>query len=83
MDKIEKILRILSPKEQQAMTLLLEQLKRDYTKIPGIKALQGMKGFFRIRMGQYRIVFIVDPVTKKAEIRRITRRNERAYKDLR
>lgn len=82
MDEITKILRSLKPKEQEAMLLLMEQIKHDYRKIPGIKALQGMKGWFRIRMGSYRIIFVIDPKTKKAEIRRITRRNEKAYKNL-
>ena len=82
MDKIEKILRMLSRKEHDAMLLMMDQIKRDYTKIPGVKALVGAKGWFRIRMGQYRILFTVDPATKKAEIKRITRRNEGTYKRL-
>ncbi|NOS67978.1 MAG: type II toxin-antitoxin system RelE/ParE family toxin, partial [Candidatus Peribacteraceae bacterium] len=55
----------------------------DYRKVPGIKALQGMKGWFRVRMGPYRIIFFVDPATKNVEIRRVTRKNERTYKGLR
>lgn len=82
MDDIEKILRTMSPKEQEAVLLLMEQAKMDYRKIPGVKALQGMKGWFRIRMGRYRIVFLVDPKTKKVEIRRVTKRNEKTYKNL-
>ena len=81
MDKIDKFLRSLSSKDQEAMLLLQEQLKRDYRKIPGIRTLRGMKGWFRIRMGDYRIIFAVD-AAKKVEIRRITRRNERTYKGL-
>jgi mRNA-degrading endonuclease RelE of RelBE toxin-antitoxin system len=82
MDKIAKILRSLSSKEREAMFLLMEQLKRDYQKVPGIKALSGMKGWFRVRMGQYRIIFVVNSKTKAVEIRRITRRNEDTYKRL-
>lgn len=82
MDEIEKILRSLNPKEKEAMLLLMQQIKRDYRKIPRIQALQGMKGWFRVRMGRYRIIFVVDPDTKKTEIRRITRRNENTYKRL-
>ena len=82
MDKIEKLLRRLSSKEQEAMLLLMQQIKRDYRKIPGIQALQGMKGWFRFRMGQYQILFTVDTKTKIVEIRRITRRNEKTYKRL-
>lgn len=78
MDEIEKILRALSPKEEEAMLLLMEQIKRDYRKIPGVLPLRGMKGWFRARMGSYRILFTVNPV----EIRRVTRRNESTYKRL-
>ena len=72
----------MSSKEQEAMKLLMEQLKHDYRKVPGVKALQGMKGWFRVRLGQYRILFVVDSKTKNAEIKRITRRNENTYKRL-
>lgn len=82
MDKIEKILRALSATEREAMLLLMEQLLRDYRKVPGVKALRGLKGWFRARLGAYRIIISVDPVTKRAEIRRVTRRNEKTYKRL-
>ena len=60
----------------------MEQLRRDYRKVPGLKALRGMKGWFRVRVGDYRIIFTVDPTSGKAEIRRVTRRNEETYKRL-
>lgn len=82
MDKLQKVLQSLSKKESEAMDLLMIQLKRDYRNIPGMKALQGMKGWFRVRMGQYRIIFFVDPKTKTPDIRRISRRNESTYKNL-
>ncbi len=81
MDKILKLLKTLSPKEREATLLLMEQLKHDYTRIPGVKALSGMKGWFRVRMGHYRIIFVVHP-GKNVEIVRVTRRNERTYKGL-
>jgi|GEM_PF-463154 len=95
MDKIEKLLRKLSAKEQEAMLLLMQQIKHDFRKIPGIEALRGLKGWFRVRVGHYRIIFMVHPATKdptsphntglrgaRVEIRRITRRNEATYKHL-
>lgn len=82
MDKIEKLLRVLSSTEREAMLLLMEQLQKDYRKVPGLKALHGMKGWFCVRMGSYRIMFTVDPKSKKVEIRRVTRRNEKTYKRL-
>ena len=82
MDKIAKILKALSPKEREAVLLLMQQLKQDYKKIPGVKPLKGMKGVFRIRVGRYRIIFTVDSKSKQTEIRRITRRNEHTYKNI-
>ncbi len=82
MDKIEKLLRSLSSKEQEAMLLLMQQILLDYRRVPGVKALKGLRGWFRARMGSYRILFVVDPETNKAEIRRVTRRNEDTYKRL-
>lgn len=82
MNKIEKFLRSLNAKEQQAMLLLLGQLKRDPFKVPGITALTGFRGLYRVRMGRYRIIFFVDPATGFFEVRRIARRNEKTYKNL-
>ena len=82
MDKLQKTLQALSSKEREAMLLLVEQLKRDHRLVPGVKALQGVKGWFRVRLGQYRIIFTADPKTKGIEIKRISRRNEKTYKRL-
>jgi len=80
MDKIEKLLWVLSSIEREAMLLLMEQLQKNYRKVPGLRALHGMKGWFRVRMGSYRIIFTVDPESNEVEIRRVTRRNEETYK---
>ncbi len=82
MDKMQKVLAALPLRERQAMLLLIEQIIKDVRKVPGVKALQGMKGWFRVRMGNYRIIFIVDPRTKAGEIKRIGRKNESTYKNL-
>lgn len=82
MDKIQKLLAALSPKEHEAMILLMQQIQTDFRKIPGLKALKGMKGWYRVRFGQYRIIFLVDSQTKEIEIKRISRRNENTYRHL-
>jgi len=82
MNEIDKILRSLSAKEGEAMIFLMQQIKLDYRKVPGIQPLTGMKGWFRARMGNYRIIFTVDPKTKKVAIERIGRRNEKTYGGL-
>ncbi len=64
------------------MLLIMEQIKRNYRQVPGVIALRGMQGWFRVRVGAYRIIFFVDPGSHLAEIRRITRRNEDTYKRL-
>lgn len=74
MDKIEKILRKMGKKEQEVMMLLMLQIKADYTAIPGIKKLQGRRNLFRVRVGQYRLIFRVG--VSGVEIVRITKRDE-------
>ena len=81
MDKIEKFLKKLSPKEQEMFLLLMLQLQADYTKVPQLKAISGQKKMFRIRVGKYRIIFKVKQA-KKVEIIRITKRDDRTYKGL-
>ena len=77
MNKIEKFLRKLSNREQEAYLLLMMQLKKDYTKIPNIKKLIGYKNMFRIRIGRYRLIFLIDK--NKVEIIKITKRDDRTY----
>ena len=80
MNEIEKFLRKLRKNEQDAFLLLLEQLEKDYAKVPGIKKLVGKKNLYRIRMGEYRIIFLVRK--EGLEIVRIKKRTEGTYKNL-
>lgn len=80
MDKIEKILRKLSRKEQEAMLLLFKQIKKDFSIIPGVMKLKRHKDLYRVRMGNYRIIFKV--TSGDIEIMKISRRNEQTYKNL-
>ncbi len=80
MDKIEKIFRKLSKKEQEAMLLLLQQIKNDFSKIPGLIKLKGYQNLYRVRMGNYRIIF--KTTSKDTEIIKISRRNDQTYKNL-
>ncbi len=83
MNKIEKFLRSLSAKERHGILLLLQQLKSDPFKVPGIIALKGFKGLYRVRIGKNRIVFFYDPASKIFEVRQVGRRNENTYKNIR
>ncbi len=80
MNEIEKFLRKLKKAEQDAFLLLFEQLEKDYIKVPGVKKLIGKKNLYRIRMGKYRIIFLVRK--NGLEIIRIKRRAEGTYKNL-
>ncbi len=82
MNKIEKFLRSISRKDRDAIVLLIGLIERDPAKVPGIIALTGLTDYYRVRLGSYRIIFFRDPITKKVETKRITRRNEKTYKGL-
>lgn len=78
MNKIEKFLRKLSQKDQEAFLLLMYQIKKDFRKVPGLKKLTEMRNSYRVRVGRYRMIF---KVTKKdIEFVKITKRDERTYK---
>lgn len=81
MNAIEKLLRKLRSKERDAMLLLMYQLKLDYKAVPGIQALVGKKNHYRVRIGNYRIIFTATD-NGETEIIRVTKRNEKTYKDL-
>ena len=80
MDKIAKFLKILNQKEKEAVLLVMLQIKKDFTKIPGFSKLIGYKNLFRIRVGRYRLIFKI--TKKETEIVRITKRDENTYKNL-
>lgn len=82
MDKIQKQLQKMGAKEQEAYALLLEQLQKDYRKIPGCIALKGKKGMYRVRIGQFRVIFVIEK-GRQPEILRLTKRDENTYKGLR
>jgi mRNA-degrading endonuclease RelE of RelBE toxin-antitoxin system len=60
MDDIEKFFRKLSTKEYEALTLVFQQIQKDYTEIPGLTKLRGFKNLFRVRVGRIRIIFRVN-----------------------
>ena len=80
MNAIEKLLRKLRKNELNAMMLLMLQIKKDYTKVPSIKALVGRKNYFRVRLGNYRIIFVVNGGENK--IVKISIRDESTYKNI-
>lgn len=80
MNKIEKFLRKLRKKEQEAIFLVMMQLNRDFRALPNLKPLVGKKGWYRMRVGNYRLIFAVGQ--GRVEIKRITKRDEQTYRNL-
>ena len=80
MNNIEKFLKKLNRKEYVAILLILEQMKIDFHKVPGIIKLTGHQNLYRVRIGRYRIIFQISP--NQFEIIRITKRDEQTYKNL-
>ena len=80
MDKIEKFLNSLMPKEREAILLVLLNIKKDFRKIPGIMKLGGYKDLYRVRVGRYRIIFRIGQTA--SEVIKITKRDEQTYKNL-
>jgi mRNA-degrading endonuclease RelE of RelBE toxin-antitoxin system len=79
-DKIKKLLAKLSAKERELIKLLLLRIKLDDTVGLDIKQLKGHSELFRVRKGNFRIVY--RKTKNEFLIVRIDRRNEKTYKDL-
>ena len=60
----------------------MAQLEDDYRKVPGILPLKGKKGWFKVRVGRYRIIFQVLNSKGEVEIKRVANRDENTYKNL-
>lgn len=80
MDKIKKFLKKLNAKEYEAFLLLFEQIGEDYTKVPHLLKMQGLKNCYRVRFGKYRIIFVVKNGLPK--YLKITKRNDQTYENL-
>jgi len=77
MDKISKFLKKLNKHELEAVLLVLSQIERDYTKVPGILKLTGYKNLYRVRVGRYRIIFKISNLS--SVVLKISKRNENTY----
>ena len=80
MDRMQKLLKKLKEKEREALLLLMLQLERDYRQVPGIRKLTGKKDLYRVRLGNYRLIFRV--TQDDVDIVKISRRNDKTYKNL-
>lgn len=80
MDDVQKFLKKLSDREYEVLMLVYEQIKRDYSKVPGIVKLSGHKNLYRVRVGRIRLIFKIGE--SGVEIMRIMNRNEKTYKNM-
>jgi len=78
MDRINKILNKLSPKEKEKIKEILLQIDNNNFENIDLKKLRDRKDVFRVRKGSLRIIFRkIDDATK---ILAIERRSSKTYK---
>lgn len=74
MDKIEKALKKLSPKERKQFGQLLLLIKQGKLEKLDVKKLSGHKDIYRVRKGKYRVIFRIDTKKDKISILTLERR---------
>lgn len=80
MDKIQKELKKLSPKEKRWVGNILFQLEQGDFLGLNIKRLKGHRDIFRVRKGDIRIIYRV--AGKENYVLAIERCSEKTYKDF-
>ena len=80
-DKITKLLSKLTKQDLKPIRKTLEQINKLELEGLDIKSLKGQSGVYRVRVGNYRIIFIINQ-NKKTSILSIGRRNEGTYRDI-
>jgi mRNA-degrading endonuclease RelE of RelBE toxin-antitoxin system len=81
MDKIEKFIKKLSKGDAALLAQLMLQIRKDCRQMPNAIALQGFHNLFRVRVGNYRVIY-EEKKDGKGLIIKIARRNEKTYKRL-
>ena len=81
MDKIQKALQKLSPKEREWIRSILADLERGKQGGLDIKKLKGRDDIFRVRKGSLRVIYRTD-AKGKIFVLAIERRCENTYKFL-
>ena len=80
MNKLEKSLKRLSPKETKAVEKVVEKLtKREWTGLDVVK-LKGTTDVFRVRAGRLRVIF--RQRAKEVDILVIESRSEKTYRNF-
>lgn len=80
MDKVEKQLSKMPAKDRERVMDAMEKIiRRDFSGL-NLKQLTGFKGIFRVRVGNYRIIYFDNGKTIIFES--VSRKNETTYNDL-
>ncbi|MCF7830789.1 type II toxin-antitoxin system RelE/ParE family toxin [Candidatus Gracilibacteria bacterium] len=66
---------------QKRMKEIILKLE-NFSKLSGAKKLKGEKTIFRIRSGNYRIIFAVEEQNKVIKITHIRKRDDQTYRNL-
>ena len=77
MNRIQKALQRLSEKERRVVKDILEGLHSNHTEGLDVKKLKGMRGVFRVRKGDIRIIFCLED--SEITILKIDRRSDTTY----
>ena len=80
-DKVTKLLSKLSRRDLKRIVDAVEKISKLDLEGLDVKTLKGQTGIFRVRVGSFRIIFVINQL-KKPEILSISRRNEKTYKDV-
>lgn len=79
-DPIVKAFQKLSPKQQLVFKRLFLDIKNRAIDSYDVKQLKGHKNIFRIRKGEYRVIFLMDK--ENIDILALEKRNEKTYRDF-
>ncbi len=80
-DKIAKLLRKLPPKQLRLLLPVVRQITSNDLGELDVKPLKGRTGLYRVRVGNYRIIFRAQKGSVP-ELIAIAKRDERTYRDL-
>ncbi len=79
MDKVTKFLKKRTKTEQKMLVLIMQLIIQNKLANLDIKKLKGEKSLFRVRIGNFRIIF--NRVNNNNQIIKIDQRNNQTYKN--
>lgn len=78
-DRIQKILNKISPKEKSELLAIAQDIERENVAQYDIKKLKGFDDIYRIRKGKFRLIYRVESPGRN-KVLAIERRNDNTYK---